>query len=147
MHTHSPESNVLLEVTKIWIGGKEWPIRSARRVDGAILLGLEGVETRTEAERLRRTRVEVSRNEVPLAAGEYFVADLVGCDVVDEDAATLGKVVGVSHVGQDLLTIHANDNEMMLPLIPEFVLSVDLASRKITVRIPEDLPVCRREPE
>ena len=142
VHLDDAASTVLLEVERVWIGGKEWVVQGARTTTGAILMTLEGIGDRDAAEELRGEVVEVLRGEVPLEEGEFFVADLIGCEVVDRSGAVLGRAVGLLRGAQDLLVIHddARRVERILPVVPEFIVAVDRAAGRVVVAPPEDLP-------
>jgi 16S rRNA processing protein RimM len=135
-------STVLFDVERVWIGGEERVVAGARPTNAAVLLTIEGIEDRDAADLLKGKDVEVLREDVPLEDGEYFVSDLIGCEVVDEQGAVLGRAVKLLHGGQDLLVIHdeARGIERILPVIPEFILSVDRATRRVVVSPPEGLP-------
>jgi 16S rRNA processing protein RimM len=138
--THDPESETLLDVDSVRIGGVDYAIEQARAVQGAFLLRLAGVGDRNRAELLRGQRVAVDRAEIPLDEGEVFLADLVGCEVVLEDGRGYGTIAAVETGPQDRLVIHDGDVERLLPLVPEFVRDVDLEAGRVTVAPPEDLP-------
>jgi 16S rRNA processing protein RimM len=141
VHLHDAASETLLEVERAWFAGVPLQIESARPTKGAVLLGLEGVHDRDAAEKLKGAKVEVLRTDVPLAEGEFFVADLVGCDVFDEHGASLGKIVEIIPSAQDLMVIRDATSERILPVVPEFVRVVDIAARRVDVALPEGLPV------
>jgi 16S rRNA processing protein RimM len=137
-----PESTVLFDVDRVWVGGVEYRVASARGTTGAALVHLEGIEDRDRGAALRGQAVEVQRSDVPLGEGEFFVSDLIGCEVVDEAGRVLGRGVSLLRGAQDLLVIHdeAAQVERILPVIPEFVLAVDRAARRVVVAPPDDLP-------
>jgi 16S rRNA processing protein RimM len=72
----------------------------------------------------------VRRDVLPeLPADTYYVADLVGIDVVDENGARVGVV-------RDVLPGPANDvlelvTGVLLPLVEECVREVDIDGRRI----------------
>jgi 16S rRNA processing protein RimM len=141
VHLHDEESETIFEVDRVWIGGEEARVKSARTTTGAALLVVEGIEDRDAAEALRGRAVEVERDAVPIEEGEFFVADLVGCEVVDESGGALGRCVEVTFNGaQDVMVIRDERVERMLPVVPEFVISVDTELRRVVVAPPEDLP-------
>ena len=142
VHLHAAESTVLYEVDRAYVGGVDRAIASARPGGGgAVLIAFDGVGDRDAAEALRGQKVEVARAAVPLADGEFFLADLPGCEVVTEAGATLGRVVEVQHAAQDLLVVVDGDDERLVPIVPELVRAVDVAARRIVVDVPDDLPV------
>jgi len=115
---------------------------AARPTTGAVLLTIEGVDDRDAAEALKGKPVEVDREAVSLEPGEYLLADLPGCVAVDEAGREVGKVVEVIPGAQPILVIHdAERRELLLPAVPQFVVDVDVAARRVTLAIPEDMPL------
>jgi 16S rRNA processing protein RimM len=141
VHLFAPESTTLFDVERVFLGGRAVAVTAARPTTGAVLLSIEGVEDRDAAEALKGKEVEVERADVELAEGEFLLADLPGCAVVDERGAELGRVAEVMPGAQPILVIHGPAGEMLLPAIPAFLRAVDVQARRIEVEVPEDLPV------
>ena len=67
--------------------------------------------------------------------------DLIGCKVVKTDGTPWGTVAAVDPGDfQDLLVIHDDGIERLLPLVDAFVTAIDLDASVITVDPPEGLP-------
>ena len=105
-----------------------------------MLLTVAGVRDKDAADALRGAAVEVPRAAIPLGPGEFLVSDLVGLEVVDETGTALGRAVAILPGAQDLLVIHDDAHERILPVVPEFILAVDRAAGRVVVRVPEGLP-------
>jgi 16S rRNA processing protein RimM len=140
VHTHDPGSSSLYDVERAWFGDRELVIDSVRPTQGALLVKLDGVDDRDAAEALAGKPVEIVRKAIELAPGEFLVADVPGCEVVDTGGRSLGKVVSVLHGPQDILVIHDATHERMLPLVPQLVVEADMAARKLIVDPPDELP-------
>ena len=138
---HDPASTSLYDVSRAWFGGREMVIDSVRPTSGALLVKLDGVDDRDAAQALAGQAIEIGREDVALEEGEYLLADLPGCEVVDTTGAPLGAIVKVWHGPQDLLVIHDATHERLLPLVPVFVKEVDIEARRVVVDPPEDLPL------
>ena len=69
-------------------------------------------------------------------AGEYYVEDVIGCAVEDDKGGRSGRVQGVFWNGaHDVATVvDADGRERLIPLVPDFVLAVDAAGRRMRVR-------------
>jgi 16S rRNA processing protein RimM len=94
------------------------------------------------AEKLRGLEVQVPIEErARLAAGNYFVSDLVGCEVWEAEAASaLGSVRDVEFPGgAPLLAIDTKDGEVLVPLAAEFCVRIDVKAKRIDVTLPEGL--------
>jgi len=140
VYTHDPESTILGEVEVVWVGGVEKKILEARSTPRGWLVQLEGVATRNDAEALRGQVVEVDRELLELADGDVLLDDMVGCKVVLPDGRAWGTIAGIDLGPQDLLVIHDGEIERLLPLVDEFVTSIDIDEGVIVVNPPEGLP-------
>jgi len=80
----------------------------------------------------RGTVLEVERDELPPTGNdEYYVFELVGLDVVEENGRSLGRVKTVTPgVANDVLEL---DTDVLLPMVEDCVLQVDLDARRIVV--------------
>ncbi len=139
--THDPDSETLGDIETIWVGGVARKITKARDTHRGWLVALEGILTRNDAETLKGLPVEVDRAQLALEDDDILLADLIGCEVHRLDGTPWGTIAAVeANEHQDLLVIHAGDVERLLPLVDEFVTSIDLAAKIVTVDPPEGLP-------
>lgn len=91
----------------VLVGGSPRRLLSVKRSGKAVLARFEGIDARTEAERLRGQLVEVDRAALPpLEEGEYYHADLIGLACIDREGREIGKVAAVENFGAgDLLDV------------------------------------------
>lgn len=114
-----------------------------------MLVELDGIEERGQAELLRGLKVWIPAEAVEVDEDEYLWEELTGCEaVLAADGSLLGVVTGLEEYGaQDILVVAtAEDAEVagvwMLPFIEEVVVGVDLDQRRITVDLPEGMDAC-----
>jgi 16S rRNA processing protein RimM len=119
-----------------------YPIVALRPTPDGALVKLAGVDSREAASALTLCQVVVPRAVLPpLAPGEYYVGDVIGCAVVHETGGTLGVVTGTFWNGaQDVMVVVMSGagtgeppEEHLIPLLPQFVVTVDASGRKIVV--------------
>jgi 16S rRNA processing protein RimM len=81
------------------------------------------------------------KNAVKLQKNEYFIADLIGMRVIDEEKGLEGLVDDVIQTGaNDVYDITlADGRNLLLPAIKDCVLNVDIESRVIKIHILEGL--------
>lgn len=97
--------------------------------------GLEDIET---VEKYRRASLYVTRqNAVRLKQDEYFVADLIGLKVQNEDGTEIGILKDVIETGaNDVYEIDLNDGrQLLLPAIKQCVLEVGVEAGFIKIHI------------
>ena len=142
---HNPQSRAFDEVTELLLVrhgvSRAYDVTSMRPVADAYIAHLEGVDDREAAAALTNAEVRVARAALPpLEPGEYFVEDVVGCAVETEDGRPLGVVSGTLWNGaHDVATLaDAEGREHLIPLVPDFVLTVDAPARKMRVRWEEE---------
>jgi 16S rRNA processing protein RimM len=119
---------------------REFEVNAAQRSGGCAVFSLKGIDTEEEATELVGARVFVRREELPPPGeDEYYVADLVGCEVQDADGVPIGRVADVVNgPAHDWLEIRlAGGGESLLPAVSAFIREVDMAGRRIVVTPPE----------
>jgi len=117
-------------------------IVSAREQKKMYVVKIKGFDNINDVEKYKGWELKVPEEDrVPLEEGEYYVRDIVGCEVFTEEGELLGTVT-------DTLSPGANDiwvvkmpkgKELLLPVIDDVVLDVDIAARKIKVHLMEGL--------
>jgi 16S rRNA processing protein RimM len=118
-----------------------------RNHPGMGIFHFAGYATISDAEKLRGYDVLLPLEQrVVLPAGQYFVSDLIGCAVFHEKATrALGSVRDVFFTGEDvagtpILQVETADKrELLLPLAEDICRHIDVAGRRIDVRLPEGL--------
>jgi 16S rRNA processing protein RimM len=122
-----------------WIGAKAFAVNAAK-VHGATVVGkLAGIETREEALALKGRTVAVRRQALPEPEdGRYYLADLVGLEVVNERGEALGAVTRTySNGAHDVIEVRG-DRTRLIPWVAAVVRSVDLPKRRIEVEWQSD---------
>jgi 16S rRNA processing protein RimM len=108
-------------------------VESVRASGKLVLLKLEGVASRNDAEALRGAKILVPRSALPpLAEGEYYLVDLMGARVVSPEGV-LGEVVDVQvHPTVDAVVVEGEGGKRHeVPLAPPWLVRVDSASKLI----------------
>jgi 16S rRNA processing protein RimM len=111
---------------------------------GKVVLKFAGAGSIDDAETLRGRLVLVPDEEkAALAANQYYLSQLEGCQVVAERAGTrtpLGIVTEVERTGgADLLHVVDGSHELLIPFVRAICKVIDPDSRLIVIDPPEDL--------
>lgn len=119
----------------------EYAIAGVRRHKQYLILRLEGLNDRDEADLLRGQYVMVALSDaVPLDEDEFYLYQLIGLPVVTEEGEALGDVIDVIETGaNDVYVVRGPRGEILLPAIEECILDIDLEGEQITVRLMEGL--------
>jgi 16S rRNA processing protein RimM len=109
---------------------------------GQAVFHFDGVENVEAAARLRGCEVQIPLEQrAKLDPGNYYVSELIGCEVWEVDAAAaIGAVRDVEFPGGvPLLAVDTRDGEMLLPLAAEFCVRIDVKAKRIDVALPDGL--------
>jgi len=141
---YGPLDDIQWGVLHIACKGKPLEVRkvlSFRVHKGAYLVILEGVPDRNAAEALAGCEASVPKSCLPEAGeGEFYYSDLVGMEVFTEEGELVGRVDNVFSTGSnDVLETSGPLGNVLIPAIESVVMRVDLAAKKITVRLMEGL--------
>jgi 16S rRNA processing protein RimM len=121
---------------------RHWPHK------GRIVLKFAGVDSISDAMTLSGWHVAIPREQrVPLADDAVYVADLIGCHVIDEAnggdrAVDLGSVLGVERGegnAPDLLVVQHGNDELLIPFAKAFIVQINLAAQALHMRLPAGL--------
>ena len=107
-----------------------------------VVMKIAGVDTPEQAQDIRNKILYMDRNEVELEEGSYFVQDLVGLEVIDNDSGeSYGKLCEVSFTGaNDVYHIKGGDGTVrLIPAIPDVVISTDITNGIMKIHVLEGL--------
>ena len=82
------------------------------------------------------------KNAVRLNKDEYFIADLIGMQVVSDDEGLKGTLKGVMETGaNDVYAVKKPEDkkELLIPAIKDCILKVDIKENIMTVHLLEGL--------
>ena len=107
-----------------------------------VILKFKGLDNINDIEKYRQKSLYVTRkNAVRLQRDEYFIADLIGLKVQDEDGTELGTVKDVIETGaNDVYEVEmADGRSLLLPAIEQCILNVDVENGMMQVHVLEGL--------
>lgn len=135
----------LTKIRKVFavIGSKTIPltVESIRFHKQFALIKFREISSVNEAIEIKGAYLKIHKNtlETKLEKNEFYIDDLVGLEVFDQEQNLIGKVSQVVNIrGEDLLVIKNSENqEYMIPFVQELVPEVDVkACRVILKKIP-----------
>lgn len=117
-------------------------IEAVKFINQFVILKFEGFDRIEDVEKYRKCPLLVTRNNaVPLGRDEYFIADLQGLEVRDEDGNKIGVLKDVLETGANDVYVITLDGgkELLLPAIKQCVLEVDIEAGFVRIHILEGL--------
>jgi 16S rRNA processing protein RimM len=114
-----------------------------------VVFKFRGVDSINDAELLRGFGVAIPTAErAPLEDGAVYISDLTGCRVFDlnQNGSEIGEIVDVdrSLSSAELLVVRRDPapgpgDEVLIPFVRQFLVTMDLPGRRIEMRLPEGL--------
>jgi 16S rRNA processing protein RimM len=115
---------------------------------GRIVLKFAGIDSINDADSYKGWHVAIPRQQrVPLDEDAMYIADLIDCHVYDETTdSDLGPVLDVARGeggAPDMLVLEQERGrlreELLIPFVRAFLVSVDLEARLLRMRLPPGL--------
>ena len=133
--------------TSALLGSKHWQhvlpdgevrpveLEKAKLHGAGIVAKIQGIDTPEDAAALRGA-VALYRKDFPEAQeNEYYWVDLIGCDVVNKEGQSIGRVKGMIDNGvHDILNVkRADGKEVLIPFVEDYLAEVNVETKKIIV--------------
>ncbi len=129
----------LCRLSTLYIDERPVPIRSARVHKGNVIAALDGVDDVDAAMLLKDKVVYLDRDEVSLPEGAFFLADIIGLQVIDEEGQSLGVLTDILSPSVQQVYVVKGQREIMIPAVPEFILETNVAMGYMKVRLIEGM--------
>lgn len=130
----------LAAIPTYYIDGAPVKVRAARVYKGGVIASLEGCGDVNAAMRLKGKTVHLSRADAKLPAGQFFLADLLGLDVVDADSgAKLGVLADVLTPSAQKVYVVRGEREILIPAVDEFIAEINIEGGYMKVRLIEGM--------
>ncbi len=120
----------------------EMQIEEVKYHKNLVLVKFKGIEDINMAEKYKGCYIKIKReNARKLPKDTYFIADLIGIDVYDEDGNLLGKVDDIfNNKSHDVYVIKDDlGKQILLPSTKEVIRDVDVENNKIVVHLIDGL--------
>ena len=102
------------------------------------ILKFKGIDSINDIEKYKGKDLLVTREHaVKLKKDEYFICDLVGCNVVTEDGTSIGELTEVLQTAaNDVFVVESADKkEILIPYIDDCVKEVSMEEKKVIVHL------------
>lgn len=120
--------------------GRQLTVKAARFHKRMVLVSTKEITTMNDAELLRDKKILIRAEDLPpLEEGRFYVADLIGLPVFDEEGKQLGTF-------KDSITTGSNDvyivavpggKDLLIPALKIYVREINLQEKRVVVKLPE----------
>lgn len=129
----------LCQFSTLYVDGGALEVASSRVHKGSVIVRFQDVDTVDAAMVLKGKTVRLRRADVKLPEGSFFIADIIGLTVVDQDGLKLGTLKEVLSPSQQQVYVVEGEREIMIPAVPEFILETNIEAGYVKVRLIEGM--------
>lgn len=139
IHPWVDSAEFLKSFRHLYIDGKPLRLLGGRVHKGFLIASLEGVDDVNEAMVLKNRTVHVDRAEAALPEGSFFLQDIMGASVRDENGTELGVLTDILEAPASNVYVVTGEREILIPAVPQFIIKTDVAEKVVTVRLIEGM--------
>jgi len=150
VNTHGVRGEVKLQVwldspaflakfKTVYIDGKPLRLISGRPHKDMLIALLEGCGDVNAAMALKNKTVYIAKKDAKLPRGTFFLQDIIGARVVDENGNEIGELKEIMETPASLIYLVRGETEHLIPAVPEFILKTDAENGVITVHLIEGM--------
>lgn len=150
VNTHGVGGEVKIEVwldspafmkkfRRLFLGERELAVESARVQKSFLLCKLAGVDDVNAAVALKGRTVSVAREDAKLPQGAFFLQDILGAKVVDEQGREIGILAEILERPASNIYVVRGEEEHLIPAVPAFVKNTDPENGVVTVHLIEGM--------
>jgi 16S rRNA processing protein RimM len=127
-----------------FVGDNHQPhiLKNTRHHNKGLIIKFSEYQHRDQVDVIKNSGVFVKTDSLPpLEDGKYYLHQILGLDVKTEDGAEIGKLESHIETGANFVyLIRSHDGkERFIPAIDDVILSVDLETKVMTVRLLDGL--------
>lgn len=142
IYSYTDNPSNILKLKKVYIENNEYQVERIRLASNMFILKLKGIDRIEDTESIKNKEIfrEVLNKEKE-STDEFFVRDLIGLDVVNEEENKIGILSDIINTGANDIYVVKREaqKELLLPAIKQVVKNIDIKNKKIVVKIMEGL--------
>ena len=120
----------------------KYHLEGVKYLKNLVVLKLKGIDNAEAAETLRDSFLLIDRKDaVKLPENSYFICDLIGIRVIDENGQVLGELKNILQTGSNdvYLVKSENGREILLPALKSVVREISMEEMIMKVTVPKGL--------
>ncbi|MDD6101803.1 MAG: ribosome maturation factor RimM [Clostridiales bacterium] len=131
---------VLLETKRD--GLVRYEVSGCRYFKNMVIMKFKGIDNINDIEKYKGCDIYVTReNAARLEEGEYYIADIIGAEVISDEGELIGKLTDVLQTGANdvYVVLMPDGKEVLFPVIKECVLDIDTDNKRVLVHVMKGL--------
>ena len=123
----------------VYIDEMPFKMLSARTHKDMLIALLDGITDVNAAMCFKNKTVYIDRKDARLPRGSFFLQDIIGADVIDENGNEIGKLTEIMETPASAVYVVKGETEHLIPAVPEFILKTDADRGIIKVHLIEGM--------
>lgn len=124
-------------------GDEKLEIEKIRYKNQLVLLKFKGLNNINDVEKFKDKYLVIEKEDMrDLPKDTYYISDLLGSEIIDQDDSCIGKLIDViQNAAQDIYVVEnkINKKKIFIPVVKEFVKEVNTQDKKIRVKLIEGM--------
>lgn len=105
------------------------------------ILSFQGYANINDIEKYKGGELKIPESDLmELEEDEFYIHELIGCEVITDEGEELGKITDVLQTGaNDVWVVKGKRGEVLLPYIDDCIKEVDVANKRVVCHLMEGL--------
>lgn len=138
VYPYTYDINRFSEYGEVYIGEEKKlvHIESVSTYKNLVILNFEEFDDINQVLKYKDAEIYIlTKNRKVLEEGNYYIADLVGCEVYGEDGTYFGILTQVYQgLANDVYHVEGPSQKGDIPAVKDIILDVDVENKKITIK-------------
>ncbi len=144
MDTDEPGIYENLDAVFLDLGDKLLPFfieSSLLRKGNQLRIRFEDIHTEADADTILKKDVYLPLDLLPKLMGDqFYFHEIIGFTLEDTNFGIVGKIISINDkTAQDLFVVERDGNEILIPMIDDFIKKIDRKNKKVIVETPKGL--------
>lgn len=123
------------KLKNVRIEGKERNVIGCKLQSNKVILKIEGIDSIEDAVLYKEKYIQVEREDaVELEEGNYFVSDIIGCSVFDDQGTFYGKIADVISTPNNDVYWIKEEKQLLIPALEGIVLNIDIEKANVIIK-------------
>ena len=132
----NPSTKHLDAGRSVQLKGIDVRIKSMRANQDFFVINVSGIDTRTKASETKGLLLEVHEDKLEREENSWFIHEIEGLEVFDENNQFIGKLEEVLQPGaNDVYMIKKDDREILIPATKEVIEEINLTKGLMKIRL------------
>ena len=116
-------------------GNSSLTLLSVRPQKNIAILKFNEITTIEQAEQLKGKTLYCNRDDVELDDGAYYLADIIGCSVVNANSGKVyGEICDIMNYGScDIYDVKCGKKHSLVPATPDIISEIDIENRIVRI--------------